>query len=260
MSMRHWTAGGVAVASLATLTACSPQIGGDRPTTCAPPPAAITTNATEASTLRVVDSGFTPLGPNKTVVSIGAVLENTDDRVAYRTRIAFRVTGADGRSVVPESSGEFLVQEVPVILPKQKMPVGAWTYVEGQVSAIRVEAGPATFVPRDASFAEIATSFQSLARTGTDPETASVTFQMRSGYCRALTMRGMATVFRDARGKIIGGSFELAGDTCPAGVSTQRIMAQRSAPTGIDERTIEFSPYCDFTGPKAPKLSGGPVN
>jgi hypothetical protein len=260
MSVRRWTAIGAAGATLAALVACSPTGGGETPAACVTPPGAIATQAAEAGALRVAESGFTQLGPNRMVVSIGAVLENTGDQVAYRARVAFRVTGTGGTSVVPARSGELLTQEIPVILPKQKMPIGAWTYVEGQVTAISVELGSVTWVPRNASFAEITTAFQSLARTETDPETASVSYQMRSGYCRQLTMRGTAMVFRNTGGKIIGGSFELGAETCPPRVSTQRSTAQRSAPVGIDEGKTEVYPYCDFTASTSPKPSGGPVN
>jgi hypothetical protein len=261
MSVLRWAAIGTAAVTVAALGACTPESDdGDKVAGCTTPPATIATQAADAGALRVVESGFTQLGPNKTVASIGAILENTGDRVAYRARVTFRVTKADGTSAVPASSGELLSQEIPLILPKQKVPIGTWTYVEGQVSAVTVQIGPATWVPAGSSFAEITTAFQSLARTGTDPETASVSYKVTSRYCRDLIPRGAAIVFREASGKIVGGSFELGDEKCPPGVSPQRSTAQRSAPLGIDESKTQVYPYCDFRPAAAPKSSGGPVN
>jgi hypothetical protein len=249
-----------AVAAILAMLACSPTDSRHEPTACVSAPAAVTAQPAQADALRIADSGFTQLGRNNIVVSLGAVLENTSDQVAYRTRVAFKVTGADGRSVVPALSGELLIQEIPMILPKQKMPLGAWTYVEGQVTAFTVEVGPTTWVASDATFAQITTTVQSLSRTHSDSETASVTYQMTLPYCHSLAMRGTAIVFRNASGEIVGGSFELGALTCPSGVSTQSPAALRSAPIDIDENKTEVYPYCDFKAAGTPKSSSGPVN
>ncbi len=264
MGVRRWIGSGVVAATLVTLGACTPDDGGEKtPAACSTPPTLIASAqpaGVGAGALRVAESGYTQLGPNKTVVSIGAILENTGEQVAYRARVTFKATAAGGVSAVPAGSGELLSQEIPVILPRQKIPVGAWTYVEGQVTAVNVEVTSAMWVARDASFAEITTGFQALARTATDPETASVTYKMISGYCRELTPRGVAMVFRDGGGKIVGGSFELGAEKCPPGESTQRSTAQRSAPAGINDASTQVHPYCDFAPATAPKSNGGPVN
>lgn len=256
------------VLAWATGACSSDQPGSASASACATAPSTATGQTTSAATgvggggIRVVESGFTQLGPNKSVASIGAVLENTSaDQVAYRTRITFRVLGDGGKSTVPAGSGELLRQEIPVILPKQKIPVGAWTYVESSIVAVTVDLGDATWLKRTAAFAEITTSYQSLSRTSSDPETGTVAYSVTSSYCQDLKPRGAGMVFRNSSGTIVGGSFELdlGGEKCPAGVSTQRATADRSVPAGIDVAKTQAYSLCDFA-PAPPQTSGGPVN
>ena len=258
MGVRRWTAVGATGGILAATAGCSLWGGGQQPSACTTPPAAVATQpSSDTSALRVAESGFTQLGPNRMVVSIGAVLENAGDQVAYRTLVKFELTGPT--SVSP-GSDLFLVQEIPVILPKQKLPIGAWAYTDAEVTAIKVKVGPVTWLPRDGRFAEVTTAFESLTRTESNPDSASVSYKVTSGYCRPLTMRGVAVVFRDAGGKIVGGSLELSGEFCPPGVSAQRMSALRSTPAGIEESKTQATAYCDFTGPSLPKPHGGPAN
>lgn len=111
-----WQAIATVAAVLAALAACSLTGSRHEPAPCLALPAAVTTQPVQAGALRVTESGHTQLGRNDMVVSIGAILVNTSDSVAYRTRIAVTVTGEHGRSVAPAVSDILLVQEIPIIL------------------------------------------------------------------------------------------------------------------------------------------------
>jgi hypothetical protein len=265
-NVRRLLAGAGAVILAAVTGACTRETGGsEAPSTCVNVPGSVDGQSASAATgtgdggIRVTERGFSQLGPNKTVVGVGAILQNTSTgKVAYRVRVTFRVTGADGKSAVPAGSGELLVQEIPVIMPQQSVPVGAWTYVEGTVTEATVEVGNVSWLPKSDAIAGVDASFKTLERTVSDPETAAVTYTVTSRYCKDLTPRGAGMVFRNASGAIVGGSFELGGEKCPPGVSTQRSTASRSVPADIDVSKTQAYPYCDFAAPQ--KTVGGPIN
>src|SRR6266542_2743502 len=63
-----------------------------------------------SSGVMVVEQGYTRIPSSGTVVSMGAVLQNTTDKVAYRTRVKFDVLNAAGTSVVWQKHHTFMVQ------------------------------------------------------------------------------------------------------------------------------------------------------
>jgi hypothetical protein len=196
-------------------------------------------------------------------VSLGAVVENTSGMVAYRARVTFGYTTASGRSAVPPNRPELSMQ-IPVILPGQRIPVGNWSYVAedaygrlAPVADVQVTLGSVRWLPKGPGFAEISTRPHATARSDVSAETASVTYTVDSHYCRALTPHGVAMVFRNSGGSVVGGSLDLSGigELCRPGVSDTDAEATDSMPLGIDESRTEVYPYCD-PAPRAPATIG----
>ena len=224
--------------------------------------------------LRVVEQGFSPL-PAGTApvpgVSLGAVLENTSGQVAYRARIRFRVL--DTRGVEIPAAGALLSQQIPVILPGQRIGVGAWTYVGEEASGTPVTAGgfevrigATEWLPESerGRFAEISTRHQQIERSPATGGTGTIRYSVESGYCRPLVPRGAGFVFRDSGGAIAGGSFQTGGGVrCRPGSSEEAVSSVMGIPAGIDESRTESHPYCDVApggGWPEPGSSEVPVN
>jgi hypothetical protein len=277
------------VVGVVVVVAAAVLIGGlelSHPTRSAPPAAACIV-ATPPSTggvaaasqapggggLRVDDQGFTQVGSGGLTVSLGAVVENTSKRVAYRTRITFRVLDAHHGSAVAAGSGELLTQEIPVIVPGQRLGVGAWTYVRDApsgrpvaVAGFQLDLGATQWLTQPGgtgAFVQIATRHLSTQRSSVERETGTVRYTAVSAYCRAVVSRGVATVFRDAAGKVDGGSLDLdkSPPQCQPGTSTGSTNAFRSIPPDIDDSKTESYPYCDVAaGGAGPTTSGLPIN
>ena len=217
--------------------------------------------------LRVVEQGFSQLDPNQRTVSLGAVLENTSALVAYRARVTFSYADASGQSAVMANSPE-LSLEIPVILPGQRVPVGTWSYVrKGTHSAavpiadLRVLLGGLVWLPRDPWFAELSVRPQAIHRLAGDSSSGTVTYSVNSRFCRALTSRGVAMVFRNSAGAIVGGSIDLgsAHQTCAPGTSVSHALVTQSLPADVDESKTEIYPYCDLA-PAAAGARDAPIN
>jgi hypothetical protein len=217
--------------------------------------------------LRVTEQGFTQLGPNRRTVSLGAVLENTSTRVAYRARVRFGYVDAAGRSAVTPNSPE-LSLEIPVILPGQRVPVGTWAYVrKGPLSTavtivdLRVVLGTVRWAPSGGAFAQLSARPRTTIRSAGDPLSGTITYAVDSRYCRALSPRGVGVVFRNAAGTIVGGSLDLgsAQQKCAPGTSVARALVIQSLPADIDERKTEIYPYCDLA-PARVGAADAPIN
>jgi hypothetical protein len=176
-------------------------------------------------------------------------------------------------SAVPPRSGELLTQEIPVVLPGQRIGAGSWTYVRdgssGQpvkVSGFQVELGTAQWLAQPGAteaFTEISTKHLSTDRSTVEQETGDVKYSMDSRYCRALAPRGVATVFRDPTGKVDGGSFDPDKSRlrCPPDTSTWSVSVFRSIPSGIDDSKTQSYPYCDIApAGRGITPSGAPIN
>jgi hypothetical protein len=238
------------------------------------PPSGISAPATQApggGGLRVIEKGFSQVGTKGLTVSLGALLENTSTQVAYRSRITFRVFDAQHASAVPPDHDKYVIQEIPVVLPGQRIGVGAWSYVRddpsgrpARVSGFEVDLGTAQWMPRDkGAFAQISTRHQRTERSPVEQETGTIHYSVESAYCRALAPRGVAAVFRNSAGTVIGGSFEwaLIPPRCLPGTSAESVGTFRSIPPDIDDSRTESYPYCDVApaGPRT-KASDAPIN
>jgi hypothetical protein len=265
-------AGGVALAAVALVGGVVLLTSQTKsPASCVTP--ATASSATPASAasaaggggLRVTEKGFSQYEP--ILASVGGIVENTSSQVAYRTQITFRLTDATHASAVPEKSGELLRLEIPVIRPGEKIPVGTWTYLREAesgkavtVADLQIELGTTQWLPAG-GFAPIMAEQPQLTRSSADPQTATIKYALTSDYCSALHARGVAMVFRNSSGKIVGGSFEAdrSPSRCQPGDSNESANAQRSVPSGIDETKTQVLTYCDVA-PAAAASPGGPVN
>jgi hypothetical protein len=223
--------------------------------------------------LRVVEKGFTQLGDQRESVSIGALVENTSDRVAYRTLITFRVLDAGGRSVTAPGAGRLLRQEVPVIMPGQRFGVGSSANVQEEaplrsatVSTVEVRLERVHWTPRrddGGAFAAVTAEHWFTDHSGGDDTTGVVRYDIDSPYCDELTPRGAAVVFRDRTGALIGGSFDRGTSQarCKPGRSDGGVLAFESIPAGADDDRTEIYPYCDLARPDwSPTDPNRPIN
>jgi hypothetical protein len=242
----------VVVIAAATGTAVFLLRDNENATSCVAAPSSVDVTEGTSSQLKTVQIGFTQLG---NTVSIGAVLENTSTKVAYRAQVTFAVLGADAK---PVSTSNQLALEIPVILPGEQIPVGSWGYADGTVSKVAIAPGQVQWAAPADNLASVTADFVSMARTS-EPQSGGISYIASSPYCQALTPRGVAMVFRNSDGTIAGGSFEVGAETCSPGAATGRAMAQSSIPAGIDETKTQVKPFCDFAV-GGPKSSGKPFN
>jgi hypothetical protein len=231
------------------------------------------TNAPGGGGLRIVDKGFTQIRASSVTVSLGAVLENTSGRVAYRTRIAFRVFDQKKRPVTASNGSRFSRIEIPVIFPSQRIVAANRAYVNEDVSGLpltvagfEIDLGSTRWLPTEAvtrSIARVSVEGQRTERSNAVSTGGGVTYTIRSGYCYAVPLRGVAMVFRNSAGTILGGDFDhnTMDAQCQPGISRGSAGADQSMPETIDLSKTEVSPYCDISRPPlAPSESDAPIN
>lgn len=241
------------------------------------------TSAPGGGGVRVVEQGHSRAGGS---VSIGALLENTSGSVAYRTRIGFRLFDAAYAPVseaTPERSQ--LTVEVPVLVPGQRIGVGTTAYAAA-VTSVEVVPGTSTWLPRDAlgsGFSAVTAAVLSTKHPNPkDPSTVDVHYRERSANCRPLHERLAATIYRDARGAIIGGTLDRPGQpavfrdergteiyreskrpttrSCGRGEREIWVAPGGPAPTGAVDARTEVYPYCDLARPRYSGQAGDPAN
>jgi hypothetical protein len=276
---RGWVLAGVAVGLVAVAATVAAVLHGswsssratatcDVPST---PPVGVTTPADRAPDgggIRVVEKGFTQISGSAYTVSIGAVLENTSGQYAYRTRVTVSFLDSQRRSASDSGSHVF---EIPVVRPGQRIALGDWTYILDNpagrpvtVASIDFEVGATSWLPADEgrrTFAEVTSTSSRLERSTVARNTATVHYSATSAYCRDVSLRGMAIVFRDSAGRIVGGSFDPnpINHQCPPGISQGIADADRSTPVDIDEGKTQIDLYCDIGPDMRPAIiPGGP--
>jgi hypothetical protein len=233
----------------------------------------------DANALKVVEQGFSQVGPEPSDVSMGAVVENSGAQVAYRVRVTFQALDAQGGDAIADGSRAFLVQEVPIIGPGERAAVGTSVsarskdpVVKPSVKAAKVSVAAAAtgWLARDdakAPFADITTQVTAGKAARADDGSAKIDYQVTSGYCGELVSRGVSMVFRDANGAIVGG-FLANNPTptgCAVGTSTQQVSTgDKSVPEKADLDRTEVTQYCDLSrataAPPGMAPSGTPVN
>jgi hypothetical protein len=232
-----------------------------------------TAPAADGGGLRIVEQGFS-LVPSPTV-SMGAVIENTTDKVAYRTRVTFDVLGTGGESVVHSWHRPRLVQEVPIILPGAKVSVGDAVAL---IDATRGKDDPVARI----SIIPVVTQWLAAGdgNNGLAPVTAKavpgggkrdddgsgfIAYTAESANCAPLLSRGTSLVFRDASGKIVGGNVDGARAlaACKPSATSSEESANaglRAIPATADLNQTDVTAYCDFAQPVPTGQSGEPIN
>jgi hypothetical protein len=231
--------------------------------------------AADPVALKIVEQGFTQVGPAPAKVSMGAVVENNGTRVAYRTRVVFQARDSRGGDVVDQFARQRLVQEVPIIRPGERVAVGI-------AVALRATGRPGGSPARATRISVAAETTQRLEATGFAPLTAelvtgrsgraedgstSVDFMVTSGWCGDLASRGTSLIFRDRHGTLIGGDLVnlSTGDGCNRGSTGQQVVTEeKSVPPQADLDRTGITQYCDLTKPTVPapgpRSAGAPVN
>ena len=261
--------GGPAIVVAALLLAAAGcGISGASHPTCTLPSAPF--GAPETVRLRVVDSGFTVVGPGPATLSMGAVVSNSGARVAYRTRVAFMPVDVKGQNPVAADERRPLVLDVPVILPGQEVAVGTSVPLGGPGPMD----GPTGRVTRVAVTADAtarldATAFQPIQATllsdrsnRAQDGSTTVDYEVHSGYCDDLYSRGASVVFRDDAGHVLGG--DLINDTgggCQTGTKLVQVQtAEKSVPQRADLNRTIVSTYCDVSRATPSGRTGAPAN
>jgi hypothetical protein len=273
-----WLAGGVLVVVLVVVGAVVFLGGGDEQPSAqdcrlvTPPSPAASTG--DSAGLKITEQGYTRMPSGSTMVSMGAVIENSTDRVAYRTRVTFDVHNAAGTSVVWEKHRIWLVQEVPIILPGAKVAVGDAVALTDEArtdpnSVARISIAPAVtqwLAAGDGNngFAPV-TGKPAPSSTRDDDGSGFVRYNAESANCAPLLSRGTSLVFRDASGKIVGGNIDAnrAPNACKPGATDYAESASgglRAIPASADLARTDVTVYCDFERPLRTGQSGEPIN
>lgn len=203
--------------------------------------------------LKVVETGFTQSGPDNRLVSIGAVVENTSDLVAYRTTVTFRLYDAAHRPAQFSGSDRFLTWSVPVIMPGQKIGVAPYGVIPAEgstVASVDVRLGEPEWWPaaNDVhTFAAVTTRHLRAEPSAMGPGYGIEHYQVQPGYCYDTSALGLAALFRDGTGKLIGGDLwpHAAPGLCRSAASQQHM--QFRTPPGTDTKRTQTYPYCDPT-------------
>ena len=273
-----WLAAGVLVIVLVVVGAVVLLRGGDDPSAqecrlVTPPSGAAP--AADSTGLRIVEQGYSRVPSSSTTVSMGAVIENTTDRVAYRTRVTFDVLGAAGTSVVWEKHRWWLVQEVPIILPGAKVAVGDAVALNDEAQADRNSVSRISITPVVTQWLAAGDGNNGLAPVTAkavpggwerdDDGSGFIAYTAESANCAPLLSRGTSLVFRDGSGKIVGGNVDngRALSACEPGATTSERSAnagRRTIPASADLDRTDVTVYCDFAQPVRTEQSGEPVN
>ncbi|MEC3982450.1 hypothetical protein [Amycolatopsis sp. H20-H5] len=237
--------------------------------------------------VRVIEQGFT--GAEDHSVSLGAIVENSSTSVAYRTRVTFRTFDAEHNLLPPtEGSVDRRLVEIPVILPGQRTGVGLSTLMtrSTEIASFEVEMGTTTWVSRPALGQDYEPTTGAYLRVlrfnPKTPFNVDIHYKETSPSCRSLGSRRTATVFRDAGGKIVGGSLDSPGGliifrdeqgrdlggewTLPAGQSCDQgeretwLTPSVPVPAVAADARTEVYPYCDLASPPYSSKPGTPGN
>lgn len=236
----------VAVSALAVLAAsagCGGNRDGGDPTpsssTMAPFPAQ---SPPDGGEVRVVDKGFSAgERDGKPTVSYGVVVENTSEWVAYLAAVSVRMVDAEGETVDDTVSGTGgpVVRDVRAIMPGTQAVLGNATFVDrAGITDLEVAVEGAQWWPPKNEVREFAelTASNVVFTWEEGREKAVIDYTVHSGYSTELEMVWAEAVFKNAEGKIVGGthpSGTVAGAHGP-GTSPGRIDAVGPLPSDVD--------------------------
>ncbi|WP_199512224.1 hypothetical protein [Nucisporomicrobium flavum] len=231
----------------------------------------------DSSAVKVTEQGYTTVAPdfprNSTDaprVSIGAVLQNTSDQVAYRTRVVFDALDASGTSVISGPQATYKMIEVPILLPGATIAVGDTLVADEKSTVAKVSVTPAVTAwlpPGDANNGLARISATPAANPGTRAAngSATVAFTIESGNCTDLLSRGITFAWRDAAGKLVGGNTDAQTkqSACQTGGANQPITAMsqpNTVPVTADLAKTDITALCDVAPGAGAVSSGQPIN
>jgi len=217
--------------------------------------------------IEVAEKGVSSSG----LASMGAVLRNTSDHIAYRTRLTLKVVVSVNGLPPGPIQGSPMTMEIPVMLPGQLVGVGRpliRVSATNKVTSADVDLQTTTWLSDGAlgGFTPTTDTYESISRVNVSPPADAVRYTERSTNCRALSSRRTAVVFRDAGGKIVGGDLVPPdGKGNPAGSSQQPpsspscspgehstwIVPLQNIPQNADDKRTELYSYCDLNVPSA---------
>lgn len=229
----------------------------------------------DSSGIRILDQGFSRVGAfGSAKASMGVLLRNETDKVAYRTLVTLDAVDAAGRTVVHEWHQPTRTQVVPVILPGDSVAVGSASLLDDltQRQGRRIASTKVTI--RVSQWLETGDGNNGLGRVTATVVAGSgerkpsgqgeVTFDVDSANCANMAPRGVSLVFRDRSGAISGGSLQNPPplDTCKAGRNPGRkaSMIESDIPARVDLDQTDITVYCDFSQSDTPLASGAPYN
>ncbi|WP_336156969.1 hypothetical protein [Amycolatopsis sp. VC5-11] len=204
------------------------------------------------------------------LASMGAVLRNTSDRIAYRTKVTFKVIVSVNGLPPGPIQGAPMTMEVPVLLPGQRAGIGRPLINVGgtdKVISADVDVQTTTWLPNGAlgGFAPATDIYESTSRAKASLPADAVRYTEKSTNCRALASRRTAVVFRDANGAIVGGDLvppdgkgnpagtpqePPSSPSCSPGERSTWIVPLQKIPKNADDNHTELYSYCDLNAPR----------
>jgi hypothetical protein len=213
----------------------------DPPTTQAPPTSAGTEppDTTDSSdepppsgdgTVEVVESGFSNFTAgvegNEKTGSYGFIVENTGDEIATDVQISVSAFAADGTALASVS------HTVYVLRPGEKLGIGDEFYGENfpaEIAELQVDVGE----PSDYGAEEVPEEGTLTAEgitTTSDEYGLETTFTARSTYAEQVDSPMAYAIYRDASGKIIGGSYDYLDFIPPNGSVAASVQSYELIP------------------------------
>jgi hypothetical protein len=201
--------------------------------------------------IRVAEQGFTQPVDERDAVSLGAVLENPSDRIAYHTRVTFQVLDAEGRTLPTVRGAQATDDQVPVILPGQRVGVGSTvkpTTPNAVVATVRVTVEVGQWIAGDAlgdDFAPVTAEYRRTVRGA--GMGAEIAFVPRSTSCRPLkgAVPEASVLFRDQGGKVVGGVRLFNLGHCAQSRWESTLSPLQPIPRNADDARTEIYLYCD---------------
>ncbi|WP_020499008.1 hypothetical protein [Sciscionella marina] len=215
--------------------------------------------------IQVEDTGFSQV-PQLTA---GAVLRNTSDHIAYRTKVAFLpVVSIDGHPPKPLQNS-LMTTEIPVLQPGEQIGIGRVLGIGStwRLTKIDIDLQTTTWLAKGAlgRFAQTKDTVTDFTKAGASPPTDVVHYTEKSASCRPLVNRHSSVVYRDASGKIIGGDFAapdgkgnpgagnlqpVSSPSCTPGERKTWIVPFTEIPKAADKQRTEVYSYCDLNAPE----------
>jgi hypothetical protein len=238
----------------------SPSNAGSRYAPLASPP--------DHGTVKIDETGFENIKDvaGEPQVTWGAVIENTSGTATAAVELRITYLNRAGKKIKVE--GFYEQAAVPAVLPGRRTGVGGVTYLDDPaVAEVRIRVGTTRWwvdpgKPPTLTIGRIRTDWRDkgepvpywgggkIGAFRNDRGTLYVTFRVDSSYRTVLSRAGVTAVFRNAKGRIVGGSSmtDLGLDVAvPPGWSDQSLRVKYGPPDDVDEASTEIYVYPSTT-------------